>query len=86
MAKNHENKPLNFEQSLEEVQRIIDAIEHGEVSLEDSIEQYARGMQLITRCRQLLDKAESRIKQLTVDEQGNVIESGEVDESQLDED
>lgn len=70
----------DFEQSLSEVQRIIDAIEGGNVTLERSIEQYARGMQLIGRCRQLLDRAESRIRQLTVDEQGNLRQAGEVEE------
>ena len=85
MAERAEDKGPDFEKSLEEVQHIIDAIEGGQVTLEKSIEQYARGMQLISRCRQLLDRAESRIKQLTVDEQGNLKEAGEMHEESAEE-
>lgn len=81
MSETQDDKGPDFEQSLGEVQRIIDAIEGGNVTLERSIEQYARGMQLINRCRKLLDRAESRIRQLTVDEQGNLRETGEVEQS-----
>lgn len=64
----------DFERSLEQIQQIIDGIESGEVSLEQSLDQYARGMKLIQHCRRILNQAEQRIQQLTVDEQGNVVE------------
>ena len=61
-----------FEPSLEQLESIIEAIESGDVTLEQSLDQYARGMKLIKHCRDILDRAESKIKQLTIDEQGNV--------------
>jgi exodeoxyribonuclease VII small subunit len=64
-----------FEASLEQIQQIIDGIESGQISLEQSLEKYARGMKLIQHCRGILDRAESRIEQLTVDERGNLVES-----------
>ncbi len=67
-----------FEQSLEKVQAIVDAIEGGQVPLEQSLEQYTAGMKLIRHCRTILDRAEQKIKQITVDEQGNLRESGEI--------
>ena len=67
-----------FEEAIEQVQQIIDAIEGGQVPLEKSLDQYAAGMKLIRQCRSILDRAEQKIKQLTIDDQGNVVESGEV--------
>ena len=67
-----------FEQAIDQVQRIIDAIEGGEVPLEQSLEQYAVGVRLIRHCRSILDRAEQKIKQLTIDDKGNVREGGEV--------
>lgn len=64
-----------FEPSLQQLEQIIDAIESGDVTLEQSLDQYARGMKLIRHCRDILDRAESKIKQFTVDEQGDVQEA-----------
>ncbi|QNN23940.1 exodeoxyribonuclease VII small subunit [Planctomycetales bacterium ZRK34] len=63
-----------FEPSLAQLEQIIDAIESGDVTLEQSLDQYARGMKLIKHCRSILDRAESKIKQLTIDEQGEITE------------
>jgi exodeoxyribonuclease VII small subunit len=75
-----DNQP-SFEQALEQVRRIIESIEQGHVSLEESIDQYAQGMELIQRCRQLLERAESRIKQLSIDEAGQIKSVGEFPEA-----
>ena len=68
-----------FEQSIEEIEKIITGIESGQVSLAGSLDQYARGMKLIQHCRQTLDGAEKRIKQLTVTDDGQVVESDQND-------
>jgi exodeoxyribonuclease VII small subunit len=81
MAKHPADKPESlpdFEASLSEIEQIIDAIEAGEVSLEESLTRYSRGMKLITHCRSILERAESKIKQLTTDAEGKVVEGGEV--------
>ncbi len=56
---------LDFERAVEEVERIIDRIESGEVGLEQSIGEYERGVALIRRCRQVLERAEQRVEELT---------------------
>ncbi|MBI1371238.1 MAG: exodeoxyribonuclease VII small subunit [Phycisphaera sp.] len=56
---------LRFDQAIEKLQDIIDRIESGQVPLEDSLEQYAQGMQLVHRCRTILNSAEQRIATLT---------------------
>jgi exodeoxyribonuclease VII small subunit len=62
-----------FEKSLEQLEEIVHAIESGDVSLEQSLSQYERGMKLIRHCRSILERAESRIKTLTVDDKGQVV-------------
>ncbi len=54
-----------FEQALEEVEAIVRRIESGEVGLEQSIVQYERGVELLKRCRSVLDRVEQRVTDLT---------------------
>ena len=53
---------LGFEEAVEELEAIIQRMERGETGLEESLKEYARGDQLIRRCRQILDAAEERIE------------------------
>ena len=56
---------LNFEQSIEMLTSIVGKIEQGQIPLQDSIEQYEKGMSLIKHCRDILQKAEKRIEQIS---------------------
>jgi len=67
----------SFEEAIEQLEAIIDRIESGEVGLEAALSQYERGMGLIQRCRTILDSAQKKIAELTVDEQGRLGVSGE---------
>jgi exodeoxyribonuclease VII small subunit len=57
--------PLSFEEALEQVERIVTSIESGEIGLERSIAEYERGMALLNRCRQLLQRAELKVDEVT---------------------
>jgi exodeoxyribonuclease VII small subunit len=60
---NHKDvNTLNFEQAITELTHIVEKIEQGEVPLQDSLEQYEKGMTLIKHCRTLLRDAEARIE------------------------
>ncbi len=61
MAKQTEKKQT-FEQALAQLEGIVEKVEQGEIGLEESIEKYAQGMQLIKYCRDILDQAEKRIE------------------------
>jgi exodeoxyribonuclease VII small subunit len=63
-----------FEKSLEQLEKIVHDIECGEVTLEQSLEQYEQGMKLIQHCRSILERAETKIRMLTADEKGQVRE------------
>ena len=57
---------LTYEQAIEQVEAIADKIEAGEIGLEDSVEQYERGVALIKRCRSILEQAELRVQKLAL--------------------
>ncbi len=53
-----------FEQSLDELEQLVARIEQGELSLDDSLTAFERGMRLYKQCQGALDSAELRIKQV----------------------
>lgn len=65
--KKHKNDigKLSFEQAIKELTSIVQRIEQGEIALEDSLQQYERGMALIKHCRTILQKAEKRIEKIS---------------------
>jgi exodeoxyribonuclease VII small subunit len=68
MAKNNVNiENVTFEQAIKELTEIVSKIEQGQISLQDSLEQYEKGMALIKKCRQILSNAEKRIEKISED-------------------
>jgi len=59
---------LTFEQAIGQLKGIVDRIEQGEIPLQDSLEQYEKGMALIKHCRDILQKAEKRIERISREE------------------
>ncbi|MBN6149623.1 exodeoxyribonuclease VII small subunit [Xanthomonas sp. AmX2] len=58
-----------FEQSLEELEVLVEKMETGELSLEQSLTAYERGIGLYRQCQQALEQAELRVRLLTDPEQ-----------------
>ncbi len=56
--------PLDFEQSMKRLETIVEELEAGELSLEDSIARYEEGIKLSRRLTQVLDESEKRIERL----------------------
>lgn len=54
-------KPLNFDESLTKLQDIVEKMEQGKISLEESLAHYEEGIKLIQHCHQTLNKAERKI-------------------------
>jgi len=59
---------LTFEQAIHQLKDIVSRIEQGEIPLQDSLEQYEKGMALIKHCRDILQKAERRIEKISKEE------------------
>lgn len=53
-----------FEQQLQELESIVAQVESGELALETSLQLFERGMSLASQCRNALDTAELRLKNL----------------------
>lgn len=61
--KNTEIDPqdLDFESAIKALTEIVEKIEQGEIPLQDSLEEYEKGMTLIKHCRGILQQTEQRI-------------------------
>ena len=60
-----------FEEALDELEVIVERMEDGEPSLEESLKLFERGMDLTRRCQKALDDAEQRIRILADAENGS---------------
>ena len=72
MAKNEKKNDIGkmtFEEAIKELGGIVQKIEQGEIPLQDSLEQYEKGMALIKHCKGILVKAEKRIEKISKEEQ-----------------
>ncbi len=58
-------KPIaDFEKSLGELEKIVKRMEQGEQSLDDTIQDFERGMALSELCRKGLDEAQQKVEML----------------------
>jgi len=67
-SRNDDVEKMTFEQAIQNLKGIVDRIEQGEIPLQDSLEQYEKGMALIKHCRDILQKAEKRIERISKEE------------------
>ena len=56
---------LDFEEAIKQLTGIVSQIEQGQIPLQDSLEQYEKGMGLIDHCKTILQKAEKRIEKIS---------------------
>ena len=82
MAKNSEKR--SFEQAMRELEKIVQAIESGEVPLAQALAQYEQGIELISYCQKVLSEAELKIAKLSkgLDGQLKVEESPKLGEDE----
>ncbi len=66
---------MSFEEAIKELTGIVGKIEQGEISLQDSLQQYERGMALIKQCRTILQQAEKRIEKISQEKEAEENES-----------
>ncbi|OED40753.1 exodeoxyribonuclease VII small subunit [Chromatiales bacterium (ex Bugula neritina AB1)] len=63
-------KSTKFEDALGELESLIENLESGDQSLEESLVQFERGMMLSKFCQQSLSEAEKKVKILMADKTG----------------
>jgi exodeoxyribonuclease VII small subunit len=61
----------DFEQSLTNLEQLVEQMESGELSLEKALETFEQGIQLTRQCQTMLSEAEQKV-QLLVDNNGTL--------------
>lgn len=64
------DKKVTFESALQRLEEIVDSLEKGEVSLEDAISLFEEGIKTAKICKETLESAEKKIKQLIKNSDG----------------
>lgn len=69
----NDEKTINFEAQLAALEDIVARMEKGDLSLEESLKAYEKGIQLTRECQTALDNAQQRIDML-VERDGKLLE------------
>lgn len=71
-----DEKNADFESTLAELERVVEGLENGELSLAEQLKAFERGMELSERCKNMLEEARLKVTKLMDDN-----DSEETDES-----
>ncbi len=63
---------MKFEEALKKLEKIVDDLEGGSLSLDDSMEKYEEGVRLARMCAKRLEVAKKKVEILLKDEDGSV--------------
>ena len=69
----------NFEQSLAELEKIVEEIESGDLPLETALKKFETGVKLSAACAEKLNEAEKKITLLLKGDDGDYVETPFVD-------
>jgi exodeoxyribonuclease VII small subunit len=63
---------IDFEKAMAELEKIVDNLESGTLTLDESIAAFERGIELSKLCRKRLETAEDRVKKLLEKSNGEI--------------
>jgi len=73
-------KSVNLEKALSELEKLVEEMEQGNLSLEESLKRFERGIALTSDCQQALQTAELKVQEL-IEKNGKLLEKDfEVDD------
>ena len=61
---------MKFEHALSRLEEIVQVLEKGDLSLEDSLKRFEDGVKLSKSCMKMLEEAEQKVEILLADKQG----------------
>jgi exodeoxyribonuclease VII small subunit len=61
-----------FETALEELERVVEQLESGDLSLEEALAAFEKGVGLVKQCNQKLNEVERRLELLVKDKEGKL--------------
>ena len=65
---------VSFEKSIKRLEEIVELLESGELSLDESIKIFSEGILLSKKCHVLLDKADQKITELSIKDEKSKID------------
>ncbi|HEB78247.1 MAG TPA: exodeoxyribonuclease VII small subunit [Methylothermaceae bacterium] len=65
-------RKLGFEEQLKELEQIVARLEQGDVSLEESLKLFEKGVKLARACQTALQEAEQKVQVLTQNDDGSL--------------
>lgn len=65
-----EEEELNFEEAYAELEQVVEALEAGGATLEETLSLYERGIELASYCEAVLEQAELRVQMVQQNEDG----------------
>jgi exodeoxyribonuclease VII small subunit len=74
-GENVSTKKISFEEAFEQLEEIVENMEKGNMTLEDSLNNYQKGIELIKFCSKKIEDTERKITIITKNESGDIIES-----------
>ena len=75
-----------FEQSMKQLERIVQELEDGDLPLEKAIKKFEEGIKLTKLCSEKLDETEKKISVLLKNSEGQIIEKPLIDGDETDDD
>lgn len=57
-------KSVDFEEALDQLEELVEDMENGDLSLEESLKAFEQGIKLTRECQQALSQAEQKVKVL----------------------
>ncbi|MBT8147440.1 MAG: exodeoxyribonuclease VII small subunit [Gammaproteobacteria bacterium] len=58
---------FDFEAALEQLEQLVSSMEEGDLSLEESLQSFEKGIKLTRECQSALSKAEQKVQKLMDD-------------------
>jgi exodeoxyribonuclease VII small subunit len=65
-------RELKFEEAIADLEQVVEQLESGDLSLEDSLEAFEKGVGLVRYCNQKLSEVEKKVELLVKDKQGQL--------------
>ena len=66
-------KSVNLEKALTELEKLVEEMEQGNLSLEESLKRFEKGIALTSDCQEALQKAELKVQEL-IEKNGKLLE------------
>ncbi len=76
------NKTMSFEKAMQKLEKIVQELETGDLTLEESFKKFEEGVKLSKFCSSKLDETEKRVSLLLKNPEGKLIEKPFIDKDE----